>query len=205
MKRLKCPFPTCFQTAKHLPILFSKFSNQKPQREREESAARRRWPPPPPTQTRPNTIANSGKLSISSFKVTKTPITISKTKTFLRIFRIWGEQGQAALEKASICLLNCGPTGSEALKNLVLGGIGSITVIDGSKVEAHDLGNNFMRMPFFTPKKKKIFSLICILVSFYWFSLDFYGQWMRKAWGSQKQSAYALFFRSSMMPSRPSS
>ncbi|KDO54663.1 hypothetical protein CISIN_1g0124842mg, partial [Citrus sinensis] len=58
--------------------------------------------------------------------------------------RIWGEQGQAALEKASVCLLNCGPTGSETLKNLVLGGIGSITVIDGSKVEVGDLGNNFM-------------------------------------------------------------
>ena len=57
--------------------------------------------------------------------------------------RIWGDQGQAALEKASICLLNCGPTGSETLKNLVLGGVGSITVIDGSKVELGDLGNNF--------------------------------------------------------------
>ena len=60
--------------------------------------------------------------------------------------RIWGEQGQAALEKASICLLNCGPTGSETLKNLVLGGIGSITIVDGSKVEEGDLGNNFMGM-----------------------------------------------------------
>jgi amyloid beta precursor protein binding protein 1 len=60
------------------------------------------------------------------------------------VFRIWGEQGQTALEKASICLLNCGPTGSETLKNLVLGGVGSITVIDGSKVELGDLGNNFM-------------------------------------------------------------
>ncbi|WMV56329.1 hypothetical protein MTR67_049714 [Solanum verrucosum] len=58
--------------------------------------------------------------------------------------RIWGEQGQAALEKASVCLLNCGPTGSETLKNLVLGGVGSITVVDGSKVEVGDLGNNFM-------------------------------------------------------------
>ncbi|KAJ4851232.1 NEDD8-activating enzyme E1 regulatory subunit axr1 [Turnera subulata] len=66
-----------------------------------------------------------------------------KTK-YDRQLRIWGEQGQAALEKASICLLNCGPTGSETLKNLVLGGVGSITVIDGSKVEAGDLGNNFM-------------------------------------------------------------
>ncbi|XP_057955704.1 NEDD8-activating enzyme E1 regulatory subunit AXR1-like [Malania oleifera] len=66
-----------------------------------------------------------------------------KTK-YDRQLRIWGEQGQEALEKASICLLNCGPTGSETLKNLVLGGIGSITVIDGSKVEVGDLGNNFM-------------------------------------------------------------
>ncbi|CAI0406777.1 unnamed protein product [Linum tenue] len=61
-----------------------------------------------------------------------------------RQLRIWGEQGQAALEKSSICLLNCGPTGSETLKNLVLGGVGSITVVDGSKVEVGDLGNNFM-------------------------------------------------------------
>ncbi|KAI5654601.1 hypothetical protein M9H77_31788 [Catharanthus roseus] len=61
-----------------------------------------------------------------------------------RQLRIWGDQGQAALEKASICLLNCGPTGSETLKNLVLGGIGSITVVDGTKVEVGDLGNNFM-------------------------------------------------------------
>lgn len=66
-----------------------------------------------------------------------------KTK-YDRQLRIWGEQGQAALEKASICLLNCGPTGSETLKNLVLGGVGSITVVDGSRVEVGDLGNNFM-------------------------------------------------------------
>ncbi|CAL4928090.1 unnamed protein product [Urochloa decumbens] len=66
-----------------------------------------------------------------------------KTK-YDRQLRIWGDQGQTALEKASICLLNCGPTGTEALKNLVLGGIGSVTVVDGSKVEASDLGNNFL-------------------------------------------------------------
>ncbi|GFP79576.1 nedd8-activating enzyme e1 regulatory subunit [Phtheirospermum japonicum] len=66
-----------------------------------------------------------------------------KTK-YDRQLRIWGEQGQAALEKSSICLLNCGPTGSETLKNLVLGGVGSVTIVDGSKVELGDLGNNFM-------------------------------------------------------------
>lgn len=79
--------------------------------------------------------------------------------------RIWGDQGQAALEKASICLLNCGPTGSETLKNLVLGGVGSITVVDGSKVEEGDLGNNFMG----------IVSSFCILVLFF---ISFHHFWL---------------------------
>ena len=37
-----------------------------------------------------------------------------------------------------------GPTGTEALKNLVLGGIAAFTVVDGADVTAGDLGNNFM-------------------------------------------------------------
>lgn len=61
-----------------------------------------------------------------------------------RGIRIWGAEGQDALEKASICLLHAGPTGAEALKNLVLGGIRSFCVVDAVAVRAEDLGNNFM-------------------------------------------------------------
>eukprot|EP00271_Cylindrocystis_brebissonii_P006750 TRINITY_DN19540_c0_g1_i1.p1 TRINITY_DN19540_c0_g1~~TRINITY_DN19540_c0_g1_i1.p1 ORF type:complete len:532 (+),score=94.51 TRINITY_DN19540_c0_g1_i1:244-1839(+) len=67
-----------------------------------------------------------------------------KKQRYDRQIRIWGEHGQAALEKANVCLLNCGPTGTEALKNLVLGGIGAFTVVDGGKVEAADFGNNYL-------------------------------------------------------------
>ncbi|GAQ81120.1 NEDD8-activating enzyme E1 regulatory subunit [Klebsormidium nitens] len=67
-----------------------------------------------------------------------------KKQKYDRQLRIWGEHGQEALENAKVCLLNCGPTGSEALKNLVLGGIGSFTIVDGKKVEPSDLGNNFL-------------------------------------------------------------
>lgn len=89
-----------------------------------------------------------GPSSLSAYNRRKrsdrcTTMAENKSK-YDRQLRIWGEQGQAALERASICLLNCGPTGSEALKNLVLGGIGSFTVVDGSKVEVADLGNNFL-------------------------------------------------------------
>ncbi|GIL80934.1 hypothetical protein Vretimale_9348 [Volvox reticuliferus] len=67
-----------------------------------------------------------------------------KAKRYDRQLRIWGTHGQQRLESCSICLLKCGPTGSETLKNLVLGGIASFTIVDGEKVDARDLGNNFL-------------------------------------------------------------
>jgi amyloid beta precursor protein binding protein 1 len=40
--------------------------------------------------------------------------------------------------------LNAGAAGSETMKNLVLGGIASFTVVDAQLVEASDLGSNFL-------------------------------------------------------------
>jgi amyloid beta precursor protein binding protein 1 len=68
----------------------------------------------------------------------------SKSKRYDRQIRIWGAEGQQRLEHARIALLNCSPTGSETLKNLVLGGIASFTIVDGNKVQPRDLGNNFL-------------------------------------------------------------
>jgi NEDD8-activating enzyme E1 regulatory subunit len=64
-----------------------------------------------------------------------------------RQIRIWGEHGQAALQRASVCVFNLGPTGTETLKNLVLPGIGSFTVVDGTTVCPSDAGNNFFLPP----------------------------------------------------------
>ena len=66
---------------------------------------------------------------------------VDKKRRYDRQLRIWGEAGQARLEGAHVCLLTCGPTGTEALKNLVLGGIAAFTLVDGAKVTAADLGN----------------------------------------------------------------
>jgi NEDD8-activating enzyme E1 regulatory subunit len=60
-----------------------------------------------------------------------------------RQIRVWHEHGQSALERASVCVVGAGPTGTETLKNLVLPGIGSFTIIDGSSVDETDAGNNF--------------------------------------------------------------
>lgn len=67
----------------------------------------------------------------------------NKAKKYDRQIRLWGMQGQKRIEKAHICLLGAGPTGTETLKNLILPGIGQFTVIDGEKVTNRDLGNNF--------------------------------------------------------------
>ncbi|EGG14761.1 amyloid beta precursor protein-binding protein 1 [Cavenderia fasciculata] len=68
---------------------------------------------------------------------------MTDTEKYDRQLRLWGEDGQAKLEKSHICLINGTATGTETLKNLVLPGIGAFTVVDGNKVGASDLGNNF--------------------------------------------------------------
>ncbi|KAJ3091270.1 NEDD8-activating enzyme E1 regulatory subunit [Quaeritorhiza haematococci] len=60
---------------------------------------------------------------------------------------LWKAHGQAALENAKVCLLNGNAVGTETLKNLVLPGIGSFTVVDGKTVTGSDVGNNFFLTP----------------------------------------------------------
>eukprot|EP00047_Mylnosiga_fluctuans_P002424 m.224464 g.224464 ORF g.224464 m.224464 type:complete len:519 (-) comp11095_c0_seq1:1309-2865(-) len=65
------------------------------------------------------------------------------TARYDRQLRLWGDHGQADLEQAKICLINGSASGTETLKNLVLPGVGSFTIVDGTKVTERDLGNNF--------------------------------------------------------------
>lgn len=57
--------------------------------------------------------------------------------------RLWGDHGQAALEKSRICLIGATATATEILKSLVLPGVGRFTIVDGKKVTGEDIGNNF--------------------------------------------------------------
>uniref|UniRef100_A0A7S1JAU0 NEDD8-activating enzyme E1 regulatory subunit n=1 Tax=Eutreptiella gymnastica TaxID=73025 RepID=A0A7S1JAU0_9EUGL len=66
-----------------------------------------------------------------------------REKKYDRQIRLWGLGGQKALETSKVCLLNATGVGTETLKNLVLPGIGSFTIVDGNLVTEADLGNNF--------------------------------------------------------------
>lgn len=63
-----------------------------------------------------------------------------------RQLRLWGANGQRALMNSHILLINAVAVGTETLKNLVLPGLGSFTILDDSQVQLSDIGNNF-----FTP------------------------------------------------------
>lgn len=60
--------------------------------------------------------------------------------TVIIFFRLWGDNGQSALESAQVCLINATGIGTEILKSLVLPGIGAFTVVDGKKVTEEDIG-----------------------------------------------------------------
>lgn len=60
-----------------------------------------------------------------------------------RQLRLWGPEGQKMLSEASILLINATAAGTETLKNLILPGVGFITILDDKLVEERDLGNNF--------------------------------------------------------------
>ena len=72
-------------------------------------------------------------------------IPTAKEKKYDRQLRLWASSGQQALENAKVLLLNQSPgiVGVETLKNLVLPGVGSFTIVDDAKVSEPDLGLNF--------------------------------------------------------------
>ena len=66
-----------------------------------------------------------------------------KETRYDRGVRLWGSEGQKALEDAHVCLVGATGTGCETLKNLILPGVGKVTIVDPAEVTERDLGRNF--------------------------------------------------------------
>lgn len=83
------------------------------------------------------------EISMATPEATQIPS--DKEKKYDRQLRLWGANGQQALEDSHILLINTGSgtVGVEALKNLVLPGIGKFTIHDNNVVTEADLGVNF--------------------------------------------------------------
>ena len=70
--------------------------------------------------------------------------------------RLWGDQGQYRIENSCVCLINANALGTEILKNLVLPGIGSFTIIDSSKITTEDDNNFFISKDSYGQSRAKV-------------------------------------------------
>ena len=66
-----------------------------------------------------------------------------KNKKYDRQLRLWGDEGQALIEAANVCVIGAGATGCEVLKNIVLPGTGCFTLVDDHIVTPEDVSTNF--------------------------------------------------------------
>ena len=64
-----------------------------------------------------------------------------------RQIRLWGKYGQKRLGEATVALLGASGAGVEALKNLVLPGVGNIEIWAEGNVEVEDLATCFFYAP----------------------------------------------------------
>lgn len=60
-----------------------------------------------------------------------------------RQIRLWGLAAQTSMRSARVLLVNLGSIGTEVAKNVVLSGIGHLTVLDTHTVREDDLGSQF--------------------------------------------------------------
>ncbi|KXS21377.1 hypothetical protein M427DRAFT_93669 [Gonapodya prolifera JEL478] len=72
-----------------------------------------------------------------------TQINDDEAQLYDRQIRLWGLDAQTRMRNASVCIVNFGALSTEIIKNLVLAGIGALTVVDPENVAPKDLGAGF--------------------------------------------------------------
>lgn len=76
----------------------------------------------------------------------KSPVAVSADEIALydRQIRLWGLVAQNRMRNANVLVINVGAVANEVIKNIVLAGIGSLTIIDSHDVHPNDLGAQFL-------------------------------------------------------------
>lgn len=73
-----------------------------------------------------------------------TKLSAEETAVYDRQIRTWGLQAQHRIRGANVLLVNIEGLGAEIAKNLVLAGIGSLTVVDDKAISLRDLSTHFL-------------------------------------------------------------
>ncbi|RMZ89522.1 hypothetical protein DV736_g3262, partial [Chaetothyriales sp. CBS 134916] len=75
------------------------------------------------------------------------PISADEIALYDRQIRLWGVKAQEKIRSANILLIGIKGLGNEIAKNLVLAGVGVLTILDHDPVSADDLGAQFLVTP----------------------------------------------------------
>lgn len=73
------------------------------------------------------------------------PISADEIALYDRQIRLWGMAAQAKIQNASVLLITMRALANEVAKNLVLAGVGSVTILDSATVTDADLGAQFFQ------------------------------------------------------------
>jgi ubiquitin-like 1-activating enzyme E1 A len=73
-----------------------------------------------------------------------TGISADEVALYDRQIRLWGMEAQERLRNAHILVVTIRALANEVVKNLVLAGVGAVTVLDDAKVTEEDLGAQFL-------------------------------------------------------------
>lgn len=99
-------------------------------------------PVPPVPQVVPSPGISAGPSPVlSSLPVSNADL--DEIALYDRQIRLWGVQAQEKIRSANILLISMKALANEIAKNLVLAGIGSLTLLDHETVTANDLGAQF--------------------------------------------------------------
>lgn len=75
--------------------------------------------------------------------ITNDKLSADEIALYDRQIRLWGMEAQARMRSANVLLINMGSIGTEITKNIVLSGLGSLTIMDDHIVTEDDLGSQF--------------------------------------------------------------
>jgi ubiquitin-like 1-activating enzyme E1 A len=68
---------------------------------------------------------------------------VDEAAVYDRQIRLWGLEAQQRMRNATILIVRLRGTATEAIKNIVLAGIGTLVIVDTDDVSGEDLGTGF--------------------------------------------------------------
>lgn len=84
------------------------------------------------------------QLSEGESKTQANGISADEVALYDRQIRLWGMEAQERMRNARVLLISMRALANEVAKNLVLAGIGSLTILDEQTVSEHDIGAQFL-------------------------------------------------------------